>query len=58
MNDKTLEAIKRKNMEVSQLGKMYQMCNDNNLRFLQNLLLDSHTKLKKHGKIHYALQLI
>jgi radical SAM superfamily enzyme YgiQ (UPF0313 family) len=39
MNDKTLESIKRKNMEVSQLGKMYQMCNDNNLRFYTEFII-------------------
>tara|TARA_B110000503_G_C7136781_1_gene409168 strand:- start:102 stop:1967 length:1866 start_codon:yes stop_codon:yes gene_type:complete len=39
MHDKTLEAINRKNMEVSQLGTMYQICNDNNIRFYTEFII-------------------
>lgn len=39
MHDKTLEAINRKNMEVSQLGRMYQICNDNNIRFYTEFII-------------------
>ena len=39
MHDATLKAINRKNMEVSQLGKMYQICNDNNLRFYTEFII-------------------
>lgn len=39
MHDKTLEAIDRKNMEVSQLSRMYQICNDNNIRFYTEFII-------------------
>lgn len=47
MHDKTLTAIKRKNMEVSQLGKMYQICNDNNLRFYTEFIIGLPYETKK-----------
>jgi radical SAM superfamily enzyme YgiQ (UPF0313 family) len=39
MHDKTLEAIDRKNMEISQLGRMYQICNDNNIKFYTEFII-------------------
>lgn len=39
MNAETLEHIKRTNMETQDLGKMYQMCNDNNIEFYTEFIL-------------------
>lgn len=39
MNPATLENIQRKNMESSNLGKMYSMCNDNNIEFYTEFIL-------------------
>lgn len=39
MSDKVLENIKRKNMEISKLGDMYKVCNDNNIKFYTEFIL-------------------
>lgn len=39
MNPKTLDNIQRKNMESNNLGKMYSMCNDNNIKFYTEFIL-------------------
>jgi radical SAM superfamily enzyme YgiQ (UPF0313 family) len=39
MNPSTLENIQRKNMESNDLGKMYSMCNDNNIEFYTEFIL-------------------
>lgn len=39
MNPATLQNIERVNMETQDLGKMYQMCNDNNIEFYTEFIL-------------------
>ena len=39
LNDKTLLSINRKNMEISKLGKMYELCNNNNLSYYTEFIL-------------------
>lgn len=39
LNDKTLSSINRKNMEISKLGTIYELCNLNNLSYYTEFIL-------------------
>jgi hypothetical protein len=39
LNDKTLSSINRKNMEISKLSKIYELCNTNNLSYYTEFIL-------------------
>jgi hypothetical protein len=39
LNDKTLTAIKRKNMEISKLNKIFNLCNKNNINYYTEFIL-------------------
>lgn len=39
LNDNTLDATKRKNMEISNLGEMYKECNEQGLQFYTEFIL-------------------
>lgn len=59
MTDKVLEKINRKNMEISKLGEMYQVCNDNNIKFYTEFILGlpEETKDTWQESICQAVQL-
>jgi radical SAM superfamily enzyme YgiQ (UPF0313 family) len=59
MTDKVLESIERKNMEISKLGEMYKICNDNNVKFYTEFILGlpEETKQSWRESLCQAVQL-
>lgn len=59
MTDKVLESIERKNMEISKLGEMYKICNDNNIKFYTEFILGlpEETKQSWRESLCQAVQL-
>lgn len=59
MTDKVLDSIQRKNMEISKLGDMYKICNDNNVKFYTEFILGlpEETKQSWRESLCKAVQL-